>query len=177
MENWTDEDLYLELSKGDRERAFHVLYFRHSGPLFRFLYRFTLNASSAEEILQDIFEELLKSHLKASETLNLKSWLYTLAKNKSLNYLKKSKREINSEMDIENARDNSDLELSTENQNLLVRLKDLEKKLPEELSETWRLRKDGMDYQQIADQLSIPVGTVKSRFSRLVEFLKKEFVS
>ena len=177
MENWNDEELYAELLKGDRERAFRVLYFRHSGPLFRFVYRFTVSSSSAEEILQDIFEELLKSHLNPAENLNLKSWLYTLAKNKSLNFIKRSKREITNELVVENARDEGDLELSIQNENLLSRLANAEEKIPSDLAKTWQLRKDGMDYQQIADHLSIPVGTVKSRFSRLVEFLKKEFVS
>lgn len=177
MSNKTDEELYSELLGGGREGAFRVLYARHSGPLFRFLYRFTLDRPLTEEILQDIFEQLLVSRLEMNSRLNIKSWLYTLAKNRSLNLIKKTSREIKNELIVENASSTHDMAQEFEYENLLDRLASAEKKLPMDLSKTWQLRKDGMDYQQIAEVLSIPVGTVKSRFSRLVEFLKKEFAS
>ncbi len=170
-----DNDLYLQLKiESKKETAFRTLYDRYSSPLFRFIYRFTLNQQIAEEILHDIFIQLLNDKYNSSEG-NLKSWLFTVAKNKSLNHAKKSSFETSNDLAIAKATTESDLEHSFINHNLLKNLSLLESKLPADLRQTWNLKKQGLDYQQISHALSIPVGTVKSRFSRLVEHLKKEF--
>jgi RNA polymerase sigma-70 factor (ECF subfamily) len=155
------------------ERHFQAVYDRYSGPLFRFLYRFTGNNQASEEILHDVFCELLTGRFKLSESGGLKSWLYTVAKNRGLNHQAKSFREAKQDMDEISA--GEDLEEKTIHLNLLTRLEKIEGALPHDLNETWQLRKNGLDYSEIATSLSIPVGTVKSRFSRLVEFLRKEF--
>lgn len=174
MNQFSDEDLYsLVLEKSGA--SFKVLYNRHSGPLFRFIYRFTINRESAEEILQDIFIQLLSGKFKSSLDANLKNWLYTLAKNKSLNHLKKTSFETKNESLVVVASSDNDLESKTIDGNLLDKLAFAEELLPDDLKKTWQLRKQGFDYQQIAAKLSIPIGTVKSRFNRLVNHLKKEF--
>ncbi len=165
---FSDEQLY-------QQRSYRALYDRYSAPLFRFIYRFTANSETAEELLHDVFSQLLSGKYKPQEDASLKNWLYTLAKNKSLNYIKKSSFEVKSDLIVDLAQDHLNLESQTIQQNLLSRLSLVENKLPLELNQTWKLRKLGLDHQQIAEKLSIPVGTVKSRFHRLVEFLKGEF--
>ena len=170
-----DNDLYLQLkNENKKEAAFRSLYDRYSSPLLRFIYRFTSNQQIAEEILHDIFLQLLNDKYNASEG-NLKSWLFTVAKNKSLNHAKKASFETSEESVIVNAASESDLEQSLITHNLFKNLSLVESNLPADLKQTWNLRKQGLDYQQISKALSIPVGTVKSRFSRLVDHLKKEF--
>jgi len=172
--SFTDEELYAHISAAS-PAAFKTLYDRHSGPLFRFIMRFTTNAQNAEEILQDIFTQVLEGQFRNGEGANLKSWMYTLARNKSLNHLKKISREIKDDDGALNIEDSSDLEAQSIHLNLLQQLKLAEVSLPGDLQQTWNLRKQGLDYQQIAKELSVPVGTIKSRFHRLVEHLKKEF--
>ena len=170
----SDEDLYSPLLIAP-EKAFKHIYDRHSGPLLRFIYRFTANAESAEEILHDVFFQLLSGKFMVNEGANLKSWLYTTAKNKGLNWIKKSNHIRKTASLVENIpfKENPEEEyISRQN---MQRLAIAEKNLPRDLSQTWLLRKQGFDYRQIATKLSIPVGTVKSRFNRLAEYLKKEF--
>ncbi len=170
-----DNDLYLQLKiDNKREAAFRTLYDRYSSSLFRFIYRFTLNRQIAEEILHDTFIQLLKNKYNHSEG-NLKSWLFTVAKNKSLNHAKKASFETSEDSVIANAASESDMGQSLITQDLFKKLSLVESNLPTDLQQTWSLRKQGLDYQQISQVLSIPVGTVKSRFSRLVDHLKKEF--
>ncbi len=177
MNHWTDEDLYKGLVKAERrDVCFQYLYGRHSGALFRFIYRFTLDKAAAEELLHDVFVQLLSGKLDPESSTNVKSWLFTVAKNMSLNYSKKSKREIKNEDLVLSAVSDESVEGEFQTRELMGRLAVVENQLPEDLSRTSQLRKEGLDYQEIADRLSIPVGTVKSRFSRLVDFLKKEFV-
>lgn len=171
----------MALSDDDLEQAFAIhpagnfqaIYDRYSGPLFRYLSRFTTSPQQSEEILHDIFVELLNSKFQTSESGSLKSWLYTLAKNKAINHRRKSSRETGSE-NIEHE-SNEDLEASLIQANLLIHLRNVEGNLPHDLHQTWQLRKNGLDYNAIASQLSVPLGTVKSRFSRIVELLRKEF--
>ena len=172
----TDEELYSAMGTERKEVAFRALYDRHSGPLFRFIYRFTVNSQAAEEILHDIFIQLLSEKFHLDSGANLKGWLYTLAKNKSLNHIKKTSFEKPDEIAVESAIAEDTFEQQFDLNRSLQKLAALEASLPTDLMHTWKLRKQGLDYQQIADKLSIPVGTVKSRFSRLVEHLKKEFV-
>ena len=155
------------------EKYFQNVYNRYSGPLFRFLYRFTCDNAASEDILHDIFFELLNGKFKSSDSGGLKSWLFTVAKNKGLNFTKKSVREV--KRDVSSEVDTKDLEEETVQSGLLLHLQKAENNLPMDLQETWKLRKRGLDYSEIAEVLSIPVGTVKSRFSRLVELLRKDF--
>ncbi len=171
----SDEALYSKILEKSEE-AFRTLYERHSRPLFGFIYRFTGCREVAEEILHDTLLELLSGKFKIEPNANLKSWLYTIAKNKGLNYLKKKKREFSNDEVIETAASDFNLETKTINSDLIKNLNLAEKILPDELKHTWHLRKRGLDNLQIAEELSIPVGTVKSRFHRLVEFLRKELI-
>ena len=155
------------------EKYFQAVYDRYSGSLFRFLYRFTGNNQSSEEILHDIFAELIAGKFKSTDTGSLKSWLFTVAKNRGLNHRKKSSKE--SQINVDDLASDSSLEEQTIKHGLLLHLARAEDVLPIDLKETWNLRKLGLDYNEIAEKLSIPVGTVKSRFSRLVEILRKEF--
>ncbi|MNY73203.1 RNA polymerase sigma factor RpoE [compost metagenome] len=67
------------------------------------------------------------------------------------------------------------MEDSVSTAQIYSKIKTFQTALPHDLAQTWRLRQQGMDYAEIAMELNIPVGTVKSRFSRLVDYFKKEF--
>lgn len=160
-------------------QSFEVLYDLYADPLYRYIYRFTAQRPAAEDILHDVFAEYLTGKYRAPEsaqTESLKAWLYTTAKNKSLNYLKKSAHEKPKSDVIENSIDKNNLELSTIDKNLFQVLSHIEKSLPKDLFDTWQLKKQGYDYENISKELSIPVGTVKSRYHRIVEILRKELV-
>lgn len=171
MDVWTDDELETAFARAP-EANFHAVYGRYSGPLFRYLYRFTGNNQSSEEILHDIFVELMNGKFRSSDQGSLKAWLFTVAKHRGLNLRKKSFRETKEDMSLVSSERN--LEDETIQSNLLSSLAKAESRLPADLQETWNLRKRGLDYQQIAEALAVPVGTVKSRFSRLVEFLRKD---
>jgi RNA polymerase sigma factor (sigma-70 family) len=155
------------------EAALRAVYDRYSSPLLRFLYRFTRSSEVSEEILQDVFVELLAGKYRPSDGGSLKAWLFTVAKNRGLNYSNRAARTVN--WGTHDFRAPQDLEQNAVDQQRLQNLSAAEQTLSVDLRETWALRKQGLDYQQIADKLAIPVGTVKSRFSRLVQSLKKEF--
>ncbi len=173
MFEFTDDDHSLaKRFLQNPEQNFAAVYRRYAEPLYRFIFRFTGRRETSEEILHDVFLQLLNGKYGASGGDNLKAWLFTVARNKGLNHVTRtSKEQVPLSDDLTNGVNSEELLIE---QNLLARMTVLESSLPADLLQTWRLRKDGLDYQQIAKQIEIPVGTVKSRFSRLVEFMKKE---
>jgi RNA polymerase sigma factor (sigma-70 family) len=170
----SDEELYQTYLNEKSEVAFRQLYQRHCGPLNRFVYRFTQSQPVCDELIQDIFTELISGRFTHSEGAQLKSWLYTVARNKSLNWIKKKRKEVSDTSILEFLDDGVDSEAQIIQTNLLERLSAVELTLPKDLLKTWSLRKAGLDNAQIAAELAIPLGTVKSRFFKLVEVIRKE---
>lgn len=168
----SDEQLVADLKSNSK--AFRVLYDRHSGVLLRFIFRFTGNQQVAEEVLHDVFLELLNGNFDEFAPGALKPWLFTAARNKSLNIQRRQKHEVR-EIDSSEVIDATDLEQKTNLLFLHRKLAIAEKEMPSDLLETWQLRRQGLNYQQIADRLAIPLGTVKSRFHRLVSYFREEF--
>ncbi len=172
MNRADDDAVYIQLLEGS-EKAFAVIYQRYADPLFRYVYRFVPSSEGAEDILHDVFLELLAGKYQAHAGGTLKSWLYTVAKNKSLNASKKAGRDVLG--DIENIQSAHCLEEQTIDRNLHQHLAKAEDLLPQDLKKTWQLKKQGLDHRAISLSLDIPLGTVKSRFHRIVEILRKEF--
>jgi len=85
-----DTELMLAFKAGD-ENAFKLLVEKYSPQIFNFAYRFTFNRGDAEDIAQETF---LRVHGSASHYLpsaKFSTWLYMIASNLSLDYLKKRK--------------------------------------------------------------------------------------
>lgn len=171
---FSDETLAMQFFEHPQEN-FEKVYQRYSVPLYRYILRFSVSKPAAEELLHDVFVELLNNKFSTTSEGTLKSWLYTVAKNKSLNCFAKAKRESVDSKELDAVDSDTNIEEQVIHQNLLVRLSVVEKNLPIEIQQTWALRKQGMDYSQIAGVLAIPIGTVRSRFHRLVDYLRKEF--
>ncbi len=165
----TDEQLVQRLRE-DPAQGFSDIYRRYSGPIFRLISRFTQERSTAEEILHDVFLELWKNEFKAQSSDGLKNWLFTLAKNKSLNHFRQTRK---SEAYVDRASGEPSVLDRLEHQQLSAKFIEVQEKMSTEFKDVWRLRREGLDHQQIAQQLGIPLGTVKSRFHRMVEFLKE----
>ena len=65
---------------------------RYREPLIFFLNRYVRNVSVAEELAEDAFVSLLLHPYRAEKMASLKTYLFTIGRNKALNYLKKQAR-------------------------------------------------------------------------------------
>ena len=130
----TDQELLAEL-KQNSEKAFRALYDRYSGVLLRFIFRFTGQQPLAEDLLHDVFSELLTSSPVQISEQGLKSWLFTVAKNKSLNAIRRGAKELNSGQIVESTRAHEHSEESHQLEINLENLNALEKTLPQDLAE------------------------------------------
>lgn len=182
----TDEQLFLEYrSTGDRELYAQLVY-RYERELYSYLRRYIGNAEMAEDVFQTAF---LAVHLKADsfeEGRRFRPWLYSIATHAAIDARRRNKKHTKLSLDTSAESDNEDIgrwinllecdELGPEGSALreeqirLVR-KSLER-LPESMTALIQLVYfQGMKYQEAADVLQIPVGTVKSRLNAAIHRL------
>ena len=87
----SDEALMLRYQSGDAA-AFDELYARHRGGLFRFITRQCRVRERAEEIFQDVWMSLIQAAERYRVEVQFRTWLYTLAHNKLMDYFRGNAR-------------------------------------------------------------------------------------
>ncbi len=167
----SDEALYAKVKAGDMA-AFDVLYARYERPLFCFILSQTRSRADAEEIFQDAFMNALKSR-EVRFDIGFRSWIYRVARNLILNRVRSRERGGRA-MDAlpERAPEPNAPEVIDGLQRDAA-LQHAVAKLPEGLSELYRLRTAGLSYEEMAAVLELPLGTLKSRFHQLIVQLKE----
>jgi RNA polymerase sigma-70 factor (ECF subfamily) len=148
--------------------------------LKRFAYSLTTDKEEAKDLMQDTYLKALVYRDKFIHFDNLKAWTFTIMKNTFINNYR---RNIRQNANRDNTRElfymNQSTTSGTEDPNSAYSHKELSIKV-EELSDEFRipfqLHHDGFKYKEIAEELNLNIGTVKSRifFSRkkLMESLK-----
>ena len=178
---FTDEQLILQFQNEDKG-AYVEIVMRYKDRLVNFLYRFTGNRETAEDISQETFLKLYKNKDKYSEIAKFSTWLYTIALNEARSNFRKEKKHsavsINdfyedSHNDYQIRSDDynpeEDANAETESfyiQKAIICLYEIDR-------EIIVLRDiEELDYEEIAKTLDIPLGTVRSRINRARESLK-----
>ncbi len=150
-------------------------------PLKNFAYSLTLNSEEAQDLVQETFLKALKYRDKFADASNLKAWLYTIMKNTFINTYRRS---IKTRQIITHTEDLSVVkQLNGSNSpdaNSQINLKHITKAidaLEDEYKIPFTRYNDGFKYKEIADELELPIGTVKSRIflarKRLMQELKE----
>jgi RNA polymerase sigma-70 factor (ECF subfamily) len=181
----TDEQLIAEYLKGD-EHALRSLIERYLRPIYNFVYRYTGEQSHAEEITQDVFVNVWRNINRFDPDKKFKTWLFAIAKNTSLNWIKK-KRPINFSRFENEEGDNVFLESTADPSPLpseLFERADLSRKLSEamgRLSPNYKAvlilhYNEHMTFQEIAESIGESINTVKSRHRRALTQLKEFLV-
>lgn len=86
----SDEEIVQGIKACD-ETSFDLLFERYSKCLLRHIYKITLNLEISEEILNEVFLTVVKK-IDSFKGGNLKAWIYRIATNESIDYLRKRKR-------------------------------------------------------------------------------------
>jgi RNA polymerase sigma-70 factor (ECF subfamily) len=169
------DDVLLRRSANGDEEAFTLLYRRHQAPIYRFALRMTGNTWAAEEIVQDVFMTLVREPKKYdAERGTLGAFLYGVARNRIMKHHERLPREVpllNPEDDgfvgypraVDSATPAHWAELRERRDH--VRAAVLE--LPADFREAVALcLLEEMSYEEAAQCLQCPVGTIRSRLHR-----------
>ena len=186
-----------ELIEQIRERnayAFEVLFDRYRHLLHKHILRIVRDERAAEDLVQEIFLRVWTSATQWDGRGELKSWLYRIATNLSLNHLRTVHRRRQQPFEIpEDSYDDEDGtstqmpawlidSASPEPQAVLEQIEqreilwELVDGLPDGKREVLHLVYGAeMDIRQVADELGVPIGTVKSRLHYTLKRLAREW--
>ena len=183
MEKLIDEQLVEAYLKGDRE-ALNILINRYLTPIFNYALRWVKDRAGADDLSQEVFVKVWRKIKKFDSRYRFKNWLYTIAKNTSLDYLKKNKAISFSELNltddnllfenfIKEAGLSPQAELETA-QNT-DRVNAAVDKLPKKYRETVKLYyQSGYKFREIAEILQESIETIKSRNRRALRRRARE---
>ena len=169
----SDEALREKLLRGDLD-AFDLLYERHSRPLFSFVRRHVGDAHEAEDVLHETFLVMLRERDAGRAAVSLRAWLFEVARNQCLNRLRARRRGARAlEASPPEPARTEQPDQAIEARQTADRLRRAVSQLPAGLAEVYALRAGGMSYEELAQVLAIPVGTVKSRIHDMVNRLRE----
>ncbi len=170
----TDEQLIARFQQDD-EYAYDLLVKRYKDPLMNFIFRFVNDKTDAEDILQETFLRLYKNKHYYKEIAKFSTWIYTIAGNLAKTELRKKKRRsffsIHNFMDTEKDYELPDKGITPDRQaNSVITNSEIQKaidKLSAKFKQVILLRDvQGFSYEEIAQIVNVPLGTVKSRVNR-----------
>ena len=176
---WTDEDLFLEYRMTENRDLFEVLVQRYETELFRFLYKRVGSREAAEDVFQLAFMLVHEKRGAFEEGRRFRPWLYRIATNRAIDYLRMNKRHLAVSLDSPiSGEDESDAigELvpdtqarpcdNVEREEEIALVRDAVRHLPENYRTVLEMVCfNGMSYQAAADELGIPLKTVSSRIA------------
>lgn len=183
----SDNQLIAEALEGNNA-SFAEIINRHMSGLYKFSYSYVRNGADAEDITQETFVRAWKNLKKFDTSKNLKTWLFTIAKNASLDLLKKKKplafsniTEVETELESFLAPYIATGELpdvSVDQKFLKADLDGALKKLPPAYRAVLALRyNEHLKFREIAETLGEPIDTVKSKHRRGLMLLRDIFTA
>ena len=180
-----DQKLVEKAQKGDKQ-AFGILVEKYHKKLYRLLSRMVRDQSEIEDIVQDSFIKAYRAINNFRGDSAFYTWLYRISVNTAKNHLMalgrrpKAMNEVELE-DIENFDDAGDLRTYETPESVMMTkeiaatVNDTIENLPEELRSAITLREmDGLSYEEIAEIMDCPIGTVRSRIFRARESIAEK---
>jgi RNA polymerase sigma factor (sigma-70 family) len=185
-----EEDLILmRRIQGRDANALRTLYDRWERPMYAFAYRMVKDDMLAEEMIQELFLRVWNASERFQESqAKVSTWMFTLLRNLCIDAIRKRKSRMPEPMapsdSLERVEDQSEgpehkVERQWVGQEIRKALEDLN---PDQKQVVESIYFGGLTQQEVAESLSIPLGTVKSRVrlamkqlgTRLVDFGRKE---
>ena len=179
----TDQQLVQRAQRGDL-RAFDLLVLKYQGRIGALVSRYIADAGEVEDVTQEAFIKAYRALSKFRGDSAFYTWLYRIAANAAKNHLVAKGRRPGADATIEDAEAFDDGGLVSEmsspeamamGDELAAVVEQALQSLPEELRAALTLRElEGLSYDDIAEVLGCPVGTVRSRIFRAREAIDEQ---
>ena len=184
-ERGIDQQLVLRVQKGDKA-AFDLLVRKYQHRIAKLVSRYVRDRAEVDDVTQEAFIKAWRAIKGFRGESAFYTWLYRIAINTAKNYLVSlGRRPLSADMEAEEAESSAAVNLNlrdvaTPERHLLADeiARTVERSLaalPEDLRSAITLREiDGLSYEEIADVMDCPIGTVRSRIFRAREAIDKE---
>lgn len=174
-----DSALVKRVQQGDK-RAFDLLVLKYQHRIYSLVSRLVRDNDEVQDVVQEAFIKAYRALPNFRGDSQFYTWLYRIAVNTAKNYLvSRSRRPQGIDLDVEEAefmdsaeglRDLAGPESQLLTDELRVAIDAAIKALPEDLRTALTLREfEGLSYEEIANVMDCPVGTVRSRIFRARE--------
>jgi RNA polymerase sigma-70 factor (ECF subfamily) len=176
-----DQRLVERVQRGDKQ-AFNLLVTKYQHKVMNLVNRYVNNPSDAADVVQDVFISAYRFLPSFRNDSAFYTWLFRIAVNTAKNYLVSShRRPVGVDVDIDDAehydtgdalQDIASPEGLLSSEQVHKTVMDTLQELPEDLRTVITLREiEGLSYDEIADVIGAPVGTVRSRIFRAREII------
>ena len=179
LETLNDKELIQQYLRGDG-KSLDFLIERYLKLIYGFVYKNVGSEADAEDITQEVFVKIWKNIKKFDQEKNFKPWIFQIAKNTSIDFLRKKKSIPFSKFENEKGQNPLVDRIITPPVNLIGKLSDERtlamamQNLNEKEQKVIILRNtDGLSFKEIAEVFNESVNTVKSRYRRSLMNLKK----
>lgn len=183
-ERQVDQELVARVQKGDKS-AFDLLVRRYQHKIANLVSRYVYDHAEVADITQEAFIKAYRAIADFRGDSAFYTWLYRIAINTAKNYLvSMGRRPPGTDIEAEDAElteaGSSLRVIATPERSLLSReiaetVNRAIQQLPEDLRTAITLRElDGLSYEEIAEAMDCPIGTVRSRIFRAREAIDKE---
>ena len=181
-----DDKLVKRAKKGD-SRAFDLLVLKYQGRVAQLVSRYVNNAAEVEDVTQEAFIKAYRALPKFRGDSAFYTWLYRIAANAAKNHLVALGRRPTTDLALDDSesyevpgrlKDNESPDEVIMGQQLEAVISQAIDVLPLELKAALTLREfEGLSYDEIAEVLECPIGTVRSRIFRAREAIDQKVAS
>lgn len=170
----SDKEL-MELIQAGDDKAFEMLVGRFQDRLLNFVGRIVTDRDTAEELVQETFLRIFNQKKSYTPEYAVSTWIYTIALNLARSELRK--RKLRRFLSLDFIKEEADVELPAKIDLQSVSLAPIIQKAIEKLPVDYKTAFvlcdiQRLPYQQIAEVMGVPVGTVKSRINRARSMLR-----
>ena len=162
------EELFKEIKQGNNQ-IMQDLYEQYKSLVYGVAFSILKNKEDSEDIVQTVFLKIFRLEKEKFPTKNVATWIYSVTKNETLNFLKNKKEEFNIDELYYIANENKEL-------NEIIEIDSYNKiivKLPIKEQEIISLKiLSGLSFKEISMILDLPIGTVQWRYYKGVHTLK-----
>jgi RNA polymerase sigma factor (sigma-70 family) len=157
----------IAMARNGNPGAFETMVDRYQPRLLGFCRQMLGSTEDAEDVLQEVFVNAYKAMLADEREINLRPWLYRIARNRCLNHLRKPTADAQESMDMVPEVDAASTAEKVHNREEFRQLLSDVKKLPETQRSALLLREmDALSYEEIAAAMETTVPSVKSLLVR-----------
>ncbi len=185
LDSRSEDSAIIAEALAGQDRAYQRLMDKYHDAIFNFIYRMVRDREQVEDLTQEAFIKAFASLKSFNEEYAFSTWLYKIATNNSIDYIRKKKLQMfsidkpveskDSDFTFELPDDSYEADRELISDQRSVMLNDAIDQLPEKYRLVIRLRHvEERSYEEIAKMLKLPIGTVKAHIFRARELLYKQ---